>query len=952
LTVGAASNTGDIAVFSSRGPTADGRLMPKIVGTGVAVLSPRGGGSTGRYFLASGTSMASPSVAGVAALVMDAIPELKEEPAAVRARLMASAIKPDAFLGDDAAFPLDNTNGPGTFNNAYGLGKVSARTAVLSRDDEDGWIGGSASFDIDEDSHAYHDIVVPEGASRLDIVMTWDEPPAEVITTPVLHDLDLWVDRGASCGNVAACGKYTSRSRVDNVEWVIVPNPPAGVYRLKVLPNRIYGPAPRAGLAWTVIRGDSSPSLGVAVDREVIEVAPDVPFEVDVTVSSDAYVAAGANLRVECRTAVGSTACDAFNLEGAQLPFSRDDSSLVREDALERSLARDVLIALGELGPDEQQNVSLKFAGQPEGSFRLHIAAASWNGAGGDASVAVIVGDSDQPAPVQRPPNDDFAMAIELDSEGGETTFDLMAATPDPGEPTLEIGGLPTRPRSLWYVWTAPETGLAQFAVARSTLDDYADLVVVDAFRDAPLAGLAAIGGTQLGGGKTFFAERGETYRIRLSVDTRLLFSTPPPQQRPQERRSLSFPELVLRWGPGSRPDNDDYAFAADLQGENGVVAGTGQGATTEPAEFMGHSNADYPEDTGGWLSSVWYRWTAPSTGDFVFYVNRASQAVAVFAGDSLSGARMVSGAPFFEVVFPATEGVEYRIGVANRDADWAGTDFELGWAPDERINPGNDDFAAAAQTFGDSAFTPVDFNTMTVEHGEPDASGVRTAWWVWQPSADGRYTWLAERLGGFQKDDAPLNRAAFAGDELHTLEAVAVRDGSEGFAEQLVFDARADTAYRFALGLPRDAAQTSLEPGYVSMRWGPTPENDDFANAVALTGMSGSVGGSNEFATNEKGERTGTLGDSSLWWTFQSDESGWVRFVVDGPPGSKLAIYRMNADADIELLRVSRDLGEVAATVHVEAGETYVLRLGSYYCDADGCGIGSRGAYENPWRP
>ena len=221
----------------------------------MSVASVRGAGAREGYAVYSGTSMSSPSVVGVAALVMDAIPDLKEEPAAMRARLLASAIKPDAFLGSPAAFPLDNTNGPGAFNNVYGLGKVSARTAVLTRDAEDGWTGGTAAFDIDADGHAYHDIVVPEGASRLDVVMTWDDPPADTISNPVLHDLDLWLDRGASCGDIAACGHYNSRSRIDNVEWVIVPNPPAGVYRLKVLPNRIYGPAPRAGLAWTVIRG-------------------------------------------------------------------------------------------------------------------------------------------------------------------------------------------------------------------------------------------------------------------------------------------------------------------------------------------------------------------------------------------------------------------------------------------------------------------------------------------------------------------------------------------------------------------------------------------------------------------------------------------------------------------------------------------------------------------------
>ncbi|MCY4121611.1 MAG: S8 family serine peptidase, partial [Acidobacteria bacterium] len=943
LSVGAAQNIGDIAAFSSQGTTYDGRLLPKIVGTGVQVASARGRGATSGYNVFSGTSMSSPAVVGVAALVMDAVPELKEEPAALAARLMASAVKPDAFLGDADAFPYNNTNGPGTINNVFGLGKVSARTAVLNRDTEDGWTGGSAAFDIDASSHAYHDIVVPEGASRLDIVMTWNEPPADSISSPVLHDLDLWVDRGASCGEIAACGHYSSRSRIDNVEWVIVPNPAAGVYRLKVLPNRIYGTAPRAGLAWTVIRGDSSPMLAVAADSDHVEVGPDVPFEVEVTVSSDSYVAAGANLRVECRTEVGSTACD-------ELSYTPDDSMVHREDGLERTLVRDTFsVVVGEIGPAEEQTVTLRFDGQPEGSFQLHLTASGWNAESGETSVAVVVGEADTPPPVQRPPNDDFAMAIELDGMGGETTFDLVAATPDPGEPAFAfLGGHPQRARSIWYVWTVPETGLARFSVAQSMPGDHSDYVIVDVFHDGSMAGLKAVGDGQLGGGKTFFAKAGETYRIRLGTHASLI----------ADRRS-ALPDLTLSWGPGSRPENDNYAHAAVIEGESGTQSGSNQGATTEPAELMGHANPTTPfTSAGGWSSSVWYRWTAPSTGDYRFSGSRTGQLIAAFEGDSLAGARMVSGVPAQggdaeeAIVFPATEGVEYHIAVASGSAYWAGTEFELSWAPGAREFSGNDDFAAASQAFGNFAFGSVAFNDKTVEHGEPAASGVRTVWWRWQPAEDGRYTWLASRLAGFINDEAPLQMSVFAGDELAALELVAMHDGAETQELQLAFDAKADTGYHVALGLPRDAAQVRLPPAFMLLEWGPTPENDDFANATALAGMSGSVTGSNEFATNEPGEHTGSLGDSSLWWTLAPEESGWIRFELDGPSGSKLAIYRVGDDGGMELVRVSQNLGMAAATVRVQAGERYVIRLGTYYYDATSSGGGNRGDFTLTWGP
>ena len=54
LAVGAVTDAGVIAGFSSHGPTADGRLGPHVVGTGSAVLSTRGNGRSKEYVSLSG----------------------------------------------------------------------------------------------------------------------------------------------------------------------------------------------------------------------------------------------------------------------------------------------------------------------------------------------------------------------------------------------------------------------------------------------------------------------------------------------------------------------------------------------------------------------------------------------------------------------------------------------------------------------------------------------------------------------------------------------------------------------------------------------------------------------------------------------------------------------------------------------------------------------------------
>jgi hypothetical protein len=71
VAVGATDSLGNVVSFSSRGPTADGRIKPEVVGPGQAVtVAAINGGTT----LSSGTSFSAPLVAGIAALVQETRP--------------------------------------------------------------------------------------------------------------------------------------------------------------------------------------------------------------------------------------------------------------------------------------------------------------------------------------------------------------------------------------------------------------------------------------------------------------------------------------------------------------------------------------------------------------------------------------------------------------------------------------------------------------------------------------------------------------------------------------------------------------------------------------------------------------------------------------------------------------------------------------------------------------
>ena len=218
-------------------------------------------------------------------------------------------------------------------------------------------------------------------------------------------------------------------------------------------------------------------------------------------------------------------------------------------------------IPLGEVGAGETQEVRFTVSNAGSGGpARLYFRASAWNAKGASAPVDVAPGGTVGSGTVRRPANDDFAAASVIKSEKGFRTVDLLLATPEPGEPLF--GDLEGRPAgSVWYRWTAPADGAVRFNLhppgeLGGERDDR-----VDVFRGDAIAGLERVASDQWGA--LFFADEGETYRVRLS----------------HMRRGTA---VDLRWSQGDRPVNDDFGHAAVVEGDEGAVQGTSQGATLE----------------------------------------------------------------------------------------------------------------------------------------------------------------------------------------------------------------------------------------------------------------------------------------------------------------------------------------------------------------------------------
>ena len=112
LAVGAVDANGQLALFSSRGPTADGRIKPEVVamGQGTRIIRPDGNVGSG-----SGTSFAAPLITSLAACLWQAKPTIPAQ--ILRKVILESA---DRYSNPDTAY------GYGLPNGAQALARLTA----------------------------------------------------------------------------------------------------------------------------------------------------------------------------------------------------------------------------------------------------------------------------------------------------------------------------------------------------------------------------------------------------------------------------------------------------------------------------------------------------------------------------------------------------------------------------------------------------------------------------------------------------------------------------------------------------------------------------------------------------------------------------------------------------------------------------------------------------------
>lgn len=188
---------------------------------------------------------------------------------------------------------------------------------------------------------------------------------------------------------------------------------------------------------------------------------------------------------------------------------------------------------------------------------------------------------------------------------------------------------------------------------------------------------------------------------------------------------------------------------------------------------------------------------------------------------------------------------------------------------------------------------------------------------------------------------------AVYVGDSVSTLTEVASNDEDPAtyFTSRVGFKTIAGTLYRIAVdGYTYDTA-TNADSGNIllTLSFSGLTTNDDFAQAIQLTGTNITVTGNNDSATKEPGEpnHAGNPGGKSVWWSWRAPTTGFVTISTAGSMSSQtgsdldalLAVYLGDSVSNLLGIVSSEGTG-VSVTFRADAGKIYQIAVDGYSYD------------------
>jgi hypothetical protein len=487
-------------------------------------------------------------------------------------------------------------------------------------------------------------------------------------------------------------------------------------------------------------------------------------------------------------------------------------------------------------------------------------------------------------------PNDDFANSAVLEGTNITASGDMRRATAEPGE--IDANG------SLWWQWTAPESG---WAIVKSI---HGNTPQIQVFRGGQLSELTLMPRRpELAGLGTFAfpVEQGITYHLRATGDALANY--------PSDFFSLTLAQ--------AQP-NDDFGNRAPLSGDRSRLEGLMLLATPEPGEPAQLTNPDF--------ASVWYTWTAPAPGMLVARMVKANEwrdGVAIFSGASLSTLQ------FLGQSVQVQTGQTYQVALYGNRFFAEPVSAELSFFPP----PANDFFENAQLLQGSAGETAGQTVAATAEPAVWNGQ-YKTVWYQWTAPFNGLLS-----IAIFSEPNAAL----YLGSDLNSLTRVDYRScfevpGTNGEPDCWFrqFDVQAETTYHI-LVFSEPFVSTPFTLAY---RFDAAPTNDAFASRAPLQGNRCLWSGSNWLASREAGEPV--LGQAetgrSLWWQWTAPANGWawVR-VVSTNFSPMVRAYGGSALTNLSPPQMLFGGGPNELWFETQAGSTYTLLVDNDWGDSSG---------------
>lgn len=454
--------------------------------------------------------------------------------------------------------------------------------------------------------------------------------------------------------------------------------------------------------------------------------------------------------------------------------------------------------------------------------------------------------------------------------------------------------------RTVWYAWTAPATDTITFSTAAGGGSPIGDtvLAVIDGstFGGASLLGWDDDSGPGFYSVVSFAATIGVVYYI--AVDGYNGNGVDDPAYLITDTAEGTF-DLSWATAPPGPPANDDRASAIYLGGgspgvtSGGCLAGTTLGGTAEGGE---------PDPAPGFpaVHSVWYRWQAPRTSTYRFWLestdpNMADGIMSIYpygsSTPSVQGDDQIGTQPQCDL--SATVFTSYNIQVDTRNS---GGTFTLRWVRVTASPPANDDFASAIVLSGASGSVSGTVTDATAECDEPNDDGpgygpYNSVWYKFVAATSGRFR---TTLTALALDNSVISFEWYSGATLAGLTSVNQDPLGVGNVDETRFLAAGTYYLRL-----QDGYYTPDGDGTFGFDWlwtacAGTPGNDDFASATTISG-SGNINQDTVCSTKEVGEpfglSSGVSIDGTTWYKVVFTAGGG-RLHLDWNAGGAVNVY------------------------------------------------------------